>query len=739
MKKLFNYLLFITLCFVFIGNINAAVLHKSSEVDQFDMIKKSSSGVQEDLYSDVIRKSDGTLIKSINSGLSTTNERDGSYIKAYGSNGTLLYSKYYNIDLSYNHDMVLSKDESMLYAAGYNISDGKYTFIRINSSTGVAVSPNITLDTDNFSYILSHNSVKIFVNNDNTFSIGVKDYTTIKFYRLNSNGTILFSKEITTSYEFNNFILTKDGGLITAYYNWNTKYLILNKYKADGNLEYTKKIPNLDNSGQYFGTPVILLNADDTSNDFILFTRSKINVMIYRYTIAGKLVFSKKSYNYGIFENNATIAGNRIIVLNPYFTSDTYMYIYSATTGNYIARYKAKENYEFATRIDKNSFAVVTRNATNFDASTGLIYFTYFGVKNLEVERTDLDSIKLTWESEGVSTRFNVYKVVNGKEVFLQEVVGNELIINDLVVGNTYKYIVKTTYKVGTETASKDTSNSVSVYIRPLTPIVSVGQRTVKSIEVKWNQVEGATGYKVYRATSKKGTYKLVKTTTDLNYIDNNVTISKTYYYKVKSYIKTTKTYDSYYSNIISSYSRVSAPAISANKLYYRYNKIIWDKVPYATGYKIYRSTTENGTYTSLGYTKKLYYYDKTSKTSTYYYKIKAYRTYSNTKKYSLSSNIVSTHKLTNNIEFVVNSNISKINAITIDKLDNVTKYYIYRATSKKGTYKKIKEISSTEFLTNSYEYSDKYKTSKKRYYYKIKIFYNNLSEYSGYKSVVTK
>ena len=45
--------------------------------------------------------------------------------------------------------------------------------------------------------------------------------------------------------------------------------------------------------------------------------------------------------------------------------------------------------------------------------------------------------------------------------------------------------------------------------------------------------MDGAVSYKVYRATSENGTYKLMKTTTGTSYTNTSVTAGKTYYYKV--------------------------------------------------------------------------------------------------------------------------------------------------------------------------------------------------------------
>lgn len=70
------------------------------------------------------------------------------------------------------------------------------------------------------------------------------------------------------------------------------------------------------------------------------------------------------------------------------------------------------------------------------------------------------------------------------------------------------------------------------------TSITSIKNIKKKSIEIRWKSVKGAAGYKVYRATSKKGKFKLVKTTKSRNWKNTKLKKGKTYYYKVRTYSK---------------------------------------------------------------------------------------------------------------------------------------------------------------------------------------------------------
>lgn len=63
-------------------------------------------------------------------------------------------------------------------------------------------------------------------------------------------------------------------------------------------------------------------------------------------------------------------------------------------------------------------------------------------------------------------------------------------------------------------------------------------------ITIKWKQVKSAKGYQIYRAASKKGKYKKIKTIrkgTTLQYVNKKLKVGKKYYYKIRAYKKVGK------------------------------------------------------------------------------------------------------------------------------------------------------------------------------------------------------
>lgn len=110
----------------------------------------------------------------------------------------------------------------------------------------------------------------------------------------------------------------------------------------------------------------------------------------------------------------------------------------------------------------------------------------------------------------------------------------------------TVKYSSSSRTSIGTYTVTitfiKDIKGSVKktfTIIPAKTKITSLKNVSSKKAAVKWSKVSKASGYVIYRATSKNGTYKAVKTITKgstVSYTNKSLKKGKTYYYKVRAY-----------------------------------------------------------------------------------------------------------------------------------------------------------------------------------------------------------
>lgn len=182
-----------------------------------------------------------------------------------------------------------------------------------------------------------------------------------------------------------------------------------------------------------------------------------------------------------------------------------------------------------------------------------------------------------------------------------------------------------------------DKSASCSIKIVPASPVKFKARSAgTTSVKLTWGKAAGADKYKVYRATSARGTYKLVKTTSSLSTTDRKLTTGKNYYYKVRA-LGGRNFYSSY--TAVAKVKPVPAKVTLKAKAGKRSATLSWTKVSGASGYKVYRATEKNGSYKRIFTTTKTKVVNKSlKKGKTYYYKVRAYKTVKGKKIYGAYS-----------------------------------------------------------------------------------------------------
>ena len=137
------------------------------------------------------------------------------------------------------------------------------------------------------------------------------------------------------------------------------------------------------------------------------------------------------------------------------------------------------------------------------------------------------------------------------------------------------------------------------------TPEITVEGVTTKSVKISWEPVEGATEYRVYRATKKKGTYKEIKTITDpekLSFTNKKLKADKIYYYKVKAF---NGEEHSDFSEVVMG----MGVATIENLVVWDYNETLtlsWDVLDGVDGYIVYKQTED-------GEEEQIYTFDNNS------------------------------------------------------------------------------------------------------------------------------
>lgn len=200
---------------------------------------------------------------------------------------------------------------------------------------------------------------------------------------------------------------------------------------------------------------------------------------------------------------------------------------------------------------------------------------------------------------------------------------------------NKIKLLKNTTYyiKVNSNTPGQYSfSISSKTSLEKVTNLKSINTSS-SSIKLSWNKVSTATGYKIERATSKKGPFKQVAIVKGNSYNDTRLSNGKTYYYRVRAYTSST---NGAYSSTISATTNPAKPIVALSNPKTKTVKVSWYTVYGANGYEVYRSTSKNGKYSLIKRTSgKSYTNYNLSQNKTYYYKVKAYKIFNGKKVYS--------------------------------------------------------------------------------------------------------
>lgn len=264
------------------------------------------------------------------------------------------------------------------------------------------------------------------------------------------------------------------------------------------------------------------------------------------------------------------------------------------------------------------------------------------------------------------------------------------------------------------------------------------------NVRISWDALDGADGYKVFKKNGKTSAYNYIGESTEayLDYSSEELTEGKAYYFAVRPYcVVDGKTYvgamcDMYtYKYVIAVTGKLETPVIKATTDDATGKPVIsWEAVSGADKYYVYCAKSKTGTYFKFKPVTTLQIKNSRAEVGvTYYYKVVAASDNENTENSDESNIVKVTCDLAQPEIKVTNVSSTGKPKISWDEVDGADKYYVYRATSKNGTYKRLIKTTKSYYTHSS-------ALAGSTYYYKVKAVYtDNTSANSAYSEIVSR
>ena len=312
-----------------------------------------------------------------------------------------------------------------------------------------------------------------------------------------------------------------------------------------------------------------------------------------------------------------------------------------------------------------------------------------------------------------------------------------------LKTAKTYYYKIETINKVNGKKGYSGNSAAVSAKTLKTTSITAVKATGSTSVRLEWKAVDGASGYQIYRSTSKDSGYKKVGQVKGKNtkkYEDKTLEAGKTYYYQVRAYKSNSA------KNGVASFSKAQKAWTIKQVVFSQItsdskNQVTlgWKKVSKAQGYDIYRSDESNSGFekiASISSGSTLTYTDKGVKSgNTYYYKIAATYKIKGSAGRGSYSKVTEVAVLKQGSIYSITLGDNNVLNISWNSVANASGYELAGAVSEKGTYTTLQTSGATSFTHSNL-------VQGTTYYYKVRAYKdlsNGIRMYGPWSAVKAK
>ncbi len=321
--------------------------------------------------------------------------------------------------------------------------------------------------------------------------------------------------------------------------------------------------------------------------------------------------------------------------------------------------------------------------------------------------------IKLFWNTVAGATSYAIYRLdtISGDYISIGDTNSTTYYSTGLTANTEYFYKVRAYNTKGFGEFS-GTLSDTTIVAAPSNLADSVV--SASRIDLKWSEVEGATGYRLAFSIDSGRTYSDTTLGDVTTYSDKGLAANSVHYYKVLAY---NGNGDSEFSDILSDTTIVDAPksltdsVISSSQI-----KLFWNSVDGATSYSLsYSGDGTNYSDTALG-NVTTYSHTGLTANSVHYYKVLARNGKGNSAFSDILCDTTIVAAPANLVDSVVSA--SRID-LRWDTVPGAASYKIYRLDTTSGDYDSVG-------VANSNSYSDTGLSAFTVYSYKVLAYNNN-------------
>lgn len=386
-----------------------------------------------------------------------------------------------------------------------------------------------------------------------------------------------------------------------------------------------------------------------------------------------------------------------------------------------------------------NALALKKLSSTNYTPCYFVVFKNNNTVKLKSLAETKSTAVTLSWYPNGACEKYTVYKRKKGAtswsgksfKTFSSSAGEGIRTCTDTSVtpGNTYEYTVTGNYydKNGKAVYLKYNKTGKSINVETDAPkLLSATSADYDTINVKWQEVKGATGYKVYRKKAGEKDFTALGVVKGTTYKDNSAQVGQEYYYTVRAYVGETSNLGSFDKNGIKGVALPKKPTLkTAESVDFNAIKVTWKKVDGASGYYVYRKTDGEKYFKQIAEVNGNKTFSSTDLSATtgvkYQYTVRAYRN-RNGKPYAglYDSKGVTATACTK--APTIKSGVSTVSdklKLTWSKVNGATGYNVYRKLENDKSYKLIKTINGN----GNVEFTDSGLKCGVKYYYRVNGF----------------